>query len=192
MSLVYLAGPISGLAFDEANDWRSETEAKFAAVGIDSASPLRFKDFLKDELKVKDNYTHPLATSKGIYTRDKFDVSRSDVILVNFIGAEKVSIGTVIELGWADMLNKPVVIATDNGIHDHAMISEIAGYIVGSLDEAIQTVIAILDPSFPYWTLPTTPFYGAGEVGPGIEIPEWTLTNENPNPLIINNINNRG
>ena len=146
MSLVYLAGPITGLTYDDATDWRKTVSETLALHGIKSASPLRFKSFLKDELSIKDSYEgHTLATSKGIYTRDKWDVSRSDVVLVNFIGAGKVSIGTVLEIAWADMLNKPIIIAMEpDNIHQHSMVNECAGYIVPTLDQAVQAAQALL------------------------------------------------
>lgn len=151
MSLVYLAGPIGGLAYSEANDWREQAAEHLNFVGIETASPLRFKTFLKTEVKIQDHYkTNVLATPKAIYTRDKWDVSRSDVILVNLVGADRVSIGTVEEIGWADMLNKPIVIAMEEGnIHQHAMIIESAGYIVPTLAQALGVVEALLITKTP-------------------------------------------
>jgi len=151
MSLVYLAGPITGLTYEGATDWRESVSYVLNNDGIGTASPLRFKSFLKGELSIKDSYEgHALATSKAIYTRDKWDVSRSDVVLVNFLGAEKVSIGTVLEIAWADMLNKPIVIAMEpDNIHQHSMVNECAGYIVPTLNDATNVVRALLtvDPT---------------------------------------------
>jgi hypothetical protein len=36
-------------------------------------------------------------------TRDRFDATRCDVLLVNLLGAERVSIGTMMEVAWADL-----------------------------------------------------------------------------------------
>lgn len=146
MSLVYLAGPISGQTYKGATEWRDKVAFDLYESGIESASPLRFKSYLKDELDIADSYNYTLSTPKAIYTRDRWDVLRADVVLVNFIGAERVSIGSVIELGWADAFEKPVVIAMeDANIHQHAMVNEIAGYIVPTLDEAVQVVRALLE-----------------------------------------------
>jgi hypothetical protein len=56
----------------------------------------------------------PFATSRGVMTRDFFDCNRADVVLVNFVGAKTVSIGTVMEIAWAYQKHTPVVVAMDD------------------------------------------------------------------------------
>lgn len=85
--LVYLAGPITGLSYDGAVNWRD----------------------------------------------------------MNLVGAERVSIGTMIEAGWADAFRKPVVLAIEEGnMHHHAMLEHISGWIVSDLDQAIDVTKALL------------------------------------------------
>jgi nucleoside 2-deoxyribosyltransferase len=142
---VYLAGPIGGLSYSEAVDWRAAVKSDLNPE-ISVFNPMRWKSYLRTETCIGDSYLeHPLSTRKGITTRDRFDVMRCDAVLVNFIGAEKVSIGTCIELGWADAWRKPVVIAMEpENIHVHAMVNEIAGYVVPTLEEAVRLLKAIL------------------------------------------------
>src|SRR5689334_10236156 len=98
-SLVYLAGPISGTTFAESTDWRASAAARLNHSGIDAASPMRCKSYLKTESVVKQTYDdHPLSTQHGIMERDRFDVERCDAILVNLLGARIVSVGTVMEI----------------------------------------------------------------------------------------------
>src|SRR5260221_3158206 len=109
MKKVYLAGPISGLDWKQAAEWRQYVEENLSDFAIECLSPLRFKNFLATEKSIRDSYPdHPLASTRAIYTRDRWDVSRSDVVFVNFLGATKVSIGTVLEIALADMFNKPI------------------------------------------------------------------------------------
>lgn len=145
---VYLAGPITGLSFADSVDWRGYAARRLGDLGIDAFSPLRFKTYLKDETSLKDSYDHnPLSTGRGIVTRDRFDTSRRDVILVNLLGAERVSIGTVMEIAWADMRRTPIVLVMEpSNIHKHSMLLEAAGYVVDDLDLAINIVAAILLP----------------------------------------------
>ncbi len=90
---------------------------------------------------------YPLASKHGIISRDRYDVMRCDMVLFNFIGTTRVSIGSVMEIGWGDAWRKPMVIAMETGnVHDHAMIREAAGFVVPTLDEAIEIVIAVLTP----------------------------------------------
>lgn len=144
---VYLAGPITGLTFDGCTDWR-EHAARALAPDIDAFSPMRQKHFLADRGKLEGAYdTHPLSTAKGITTRDRFDCTGCDVILMNLLGATRVSIGTMIEVGYAAIARRPIVLVMEPGnIHEHPMLAEEAGYRVQTLDEGISIVRSILLP----------------------------------------------
>lgn len=143
MSLVYLAGPITGLSYGEATDWRSYAIQSLAKENIKGLSPLRCKEYLMLEKKIAQKYdSFVLSTGKGITTRDRWDCLRCDVLLVNLLGAEKVSIGTMMELGWASSNNKPIVLCIEDqgNIHDHAMVREVCGFAVNSLDHGLEIV----------------------------------------------------
>jgi len=150
MKSVYLAGPISGLNFDACTGWRTQAKAFLAAHGITAFSPLRGKEYLASLPSISgtgENYAHlgVLATARGVMTRDRFDATRCDVLLVNLIGCTKVSIGTVMEIAWADLKRTPIVCAMEPGnVHEHMMIHEAIGFCVDTLDEALHTVKAIL------------------------------------------------
>lgn len=150
--LLYCAGPITGHDFSKANDWRDYVASKLKAKTKNSfpivvLSPLRGKDYLKNEKELKDAYEeHPLSSQKGIAIRDFYDVKRADMVLANFLGAQKISIGTIMEIAWAYAWRIPiVVIMEENNPHNHAMIREIA-LVVSNLDEAIEIVKRILLP----------------------------------------------
>ncbi len=49
----------------------------------------------------------PFNTKNAIIGRDRADCTRADLIIMNLLGAKKVSIGTMVELGWSDMARKP-------------------------------------------------------------------------------------
>ena len=152
---VYLAGPITGLTYDDGNDWRVAVADDLARYEITAWSPLRAKHFLR-EIGVLDAAgtpdsayigLNPLSEPKGIMTRDRFDTQRSDMVLMNLLGATRVSIGTMIEAGWADSARVPLVIAMEaDNIHRHAMLNEAAGFIVTTLEEAVAVVKAVLTP----------------------------------------------
>ena len=149
--LLYLAGGISGLSYQESVDWRQQVISKLPAhiIGI---SPMRGKNYLSGEGKIKGSYElHPLSSQRGIMTRDHFDVRRSHAILANLLGASKVSIGTVMEIAWGHSLQKPVILAMeDENVHNHPMIREASGFVVPSLDDAITIAIAVLSPTYPF------------------------------------------
>jgi nucleoside 2-deoxyribosyltransferase len=146
MSLVYLAGPITGLSWGNATDWRDHARTSLAKNGINGLSPLRAKDYLakEDAIAVQyDNYV--MSTGKGITTRDRWDCLRCDALLVNLIGAKKVSIGTMMELGWASAAHKPIILCMEDegNPHDHAMVREVCGFVVNTLDHGIEVVKAM-------------------------------------------------
>lgn len=153
MFTVYLAGPITGLTFDDAADWRDYAKIELAKFSIKAFSPLRAKEYLR---QVSGTLTvtcegygemHCLSSPRGIITRDRFDATHCDVLLVNLIGAKAVSVGTVMEIAWADLCRKPIVVAMEphGNPHEHAMVSEAIGFRVTSLDDAMHVVKAIAD-----------------------------------------------
>lgn len=126
-----------------------------AQAGIKGLSPMRGKEYLVaagvlPALKnAKEDYEYSkygvLSTSRGIMTRDFFDATRCDVMLVNFFDAPKVSIGTVMEVAWAYQKRTPVVCVMEEGnVHEHGMMNEAIGFRVTTLEEGINIVKSIL------------------------------------------------
>jgi nucleoside 2-deoxyribosyltransferase len=145
---VYLAGPISGLTYDEGQDWRQEF-TQLMPEQIQCYSPLRAKDYLREHGILEQSYSmHTLSSDRGINTRDHFDCSTSDLIIANLLGATRISIGTVMEIAWAFAYRKPLVVIMEpeGNVHDHPMTREAFGFRVSSLDEAAIIVPRILLP----------------------------------------------
>jgi nucleoside 2-deoxyribosyltransferase len=150
--LVYLAGPISGLNFEGATDWREYAKAELSQFGIKALSPLRYQHHLKSIGKFTNEggetarLKSTMSTPRGLTTRDRWDATRCDVLLVNLLGAPQVSIGTVMEIAWADAKRIPIVVAMEESgnHHEHAMINEAIGFRVASLWEAIDVTRQLL------------------------------------------------
>jgi nucleoside 2-deoxyribosyltransferase len=149
MPKVYLAGPIKGLTYDQGQDWRAVIASQLQEKGILGYSPLRSKAFLRAVGVIDRAYEiNPLSTSRGIMTRDRYDVMSSDAVLFYLLGATTISVGTCIEFGWADAFRKPIVLVMEpsGNLHDHPMVREAAGFIVPTLDEAVRVLDCILNP----------------------------------------------
>lgn len=146
--IAYLAGPITGCSFTGATDWRDEA-VKMLDKSIAGMSPLRGKAYLSQVDDIKDTYEDiALSSAKGITARDFNDCKRADVVIVNFDNAEKVSIGTVMEIAWAKAFNVPcVVVMGEDSVHNHAMIRESVGFVVETLEEAVHIANALLIPN---------------------------------------------
>ena len=156
MKTVYLAGPITGCNFAGAVDWRNHAIKELADVGIKGLSPMRAKEYLK-QIAEHTEFTNdgdkyaiqsPLSTNRGITTRDRWDATRCDVLLVNFApthGRGIVSTGTVMEIAWADAKRIPIVCVMPEGNeHQHGMVLEAIGFRVATLEQALDIVKAIL------------------------------------------------
>lgn len=152
---VYLAGPITGLTYDSGQNWRDWAKAFLSEISdgrIEAYSPLRHKDYLRKEGELKaegyNTQDTPLSTQRGITARDRYDCMESDLILFNFLGAKAVSIGTIVEVGWADAARRPMVAAIEleGNLHAHAIVKECIPFQVPTLEEACLLVRHILLP----------------------------------------------
>ena len=152
---IYLAGPITGCMYEDATDWRtwfSDTLAQ--VVSPDAAycaSPMRGKHYLRDTGPIAVmGHPSPLSTNRAIMTRDHWDCMTADIIVANLLGTEKVSIGTVMEIGWAHAYRKPLVLVIEAGnLHQHPMVLEAAGFTVTTLEEAVHVCHVILQGDLP-------------------------------------------
>ena len=148
MNLVYLAGPITELSFSGATDWRFDAAARLADMGVTALSPLRGKDYLAQELSIADSYAaHVMSTEKAILARDKFDVERCTLMLVNLAGASRVSIGTCVGYGWASAASKPIVTVMEaDNPHQHSFVRGLSGWVVPTLEEGLLVAASVLLP----------------------------------------------
>ena len=177
--LIYLAGPITGLDWKSATEWRKDLIERFkdastGKINYIGLSPLRGKEYLEKEDDIKNRYDkHKMLTAKAITDRDINDIRRSNLVIVNFIGAKKISIGTVLEIGAAKALNIPIILIMEDekqeeffnesvsitelnsninvkylsefkNVHDHSMIRESSSIIASNIDEAFHFAIHLL------------------------------------------------
>jgi nucleoside 2-deoxyribosyltransferase len=137
---IYLAGPISGLSYDEVVNKYKEKSSYLKDMGYEILCPMTGKTYLRNEIKLKaEGITGcPVSTNHAIFERDKWMVSNCDIILADLSNSgDRVSIGTVMELAWASMIGKhSVVVLPENNIHRHCFVLEAGDIIFTTLDEA--------------------------------------------------------
>lgn len=145
---IYLAGPISGLTYDSAQDWRNEAKRYFEQhSAIKTLSPLRGKEYLKMRGPLEGGYSEfPLSTDSGITSRDRWDCMRADVVIFNLLGAKRISIGTMVEFGWADAARNQIVLIMEKegNPHEYPMIREISKFRVDNLQDGLRITEALL------------------------------------------------
>lgn len=156
---IYLAGPITGLSYDDArNGWRKTFAERLGIVAphIECFSPMRAKEFLSGHQALEcdgaslDKVSNVLARPLGILARDSNDVRERDLIVACFLGAtEKASIGTAWEIGYAKALGKPVLVVMEpqGNVHDHVFITHSAGWRTDDLEEAVMIAATVLTPA---------------------------------------------
>lgn len=145
--IVYLAGPITGCSYVGCTDWRDRFEEELNWDDVQALSPMRGKDYLEHlDIIAKDYPGKVMSCQRGIMTRDHFDTKRATLLVVNLLGADKVSIGTVMEMSWAWDNGIPIIcmIEQEGNVHDHPMLRETIGFRVETEDEALHVVRTIL------------------------------------------------
>ena len=155
---VYLAGPIGGSTYDEAQNWRrnlSDLLYSTSDGAIHGYSPLRGKGVLKSIGTLSTMaypFYSPLGTSKAILARDFNDCRTADLIIANLLAHDEgtpPSLGTIMEIGFAYALQVPILAIyahTGNPVANHAMVESAVDFWATSLDEAADMVCSILLP----------------------------------------------
>jgi len=155
---LYLAGPISGLSYKEATTWREEVARELTRFGVKCLSPLRAEVHLRNHEGLLSDCQTPeenlaagcqvlaMSTQRGVVERDKFDCTRCSVLFINLLGAKKISVGSMIEIGWANANNIPIVLIMEDehNCHDHAFVRECAAFRTPHISEGVEIVKAIL------------------------------------------------
>ena len=144
---IYLAGPFSGLDYEEAQGWRQEV-----------------RDLLKDEtdIAIIDPMSHvekwygegslqKIADRKergdyGIFQADMENgVLSADLVLAGFPrGFHTPSTGTGMELGAAYMAGVPVVVYSPEAV-DHPMVKTLASEIRSSVEAAVGAALMVME-----------------------------------------------
>jgi len=166
MRHIYLCGQITGASYSEARyGWREQVfkaldgrhqpirkeGGQISRSGLHDVrclSPMRNKEHLSDDqaLSPLGKADSVLSCPRGITTRDRWDLSRSTLVFANLDMGDRVSIGCSIELGWADILRIPVLAVMPEGNpHDHAMVRELVGWRVQTVEEGIEVARALLN-----------------------------------------------
>ena len=144
---VYLAGPILGCDRGEANDWREYASVMLSHSGVVGISPLRCEPLIGERYTIG-SADPKFGTARAISSKNRFDVRACDLTLAYMPKAlvKKVpSLGTIIEMAWADMAGKPVVLVSDDPILlEHPVVNAVAGWIVPTLDDGLELIIGIL------------------------------------------------
>lgn len=145
---VYLSGPITGLGYQEARyGWRRDVQAALWGESITVLSPMRHEAHLAEMSTIDTHYPdHFFSKAKVIVEKDRLDIKRSDIMLVNVLGAQRVSIGTVSEIAMAyEQGKQTILVMEDSGNpHEHPFVTELVSLRLNNLDDAVAAIKSLL------------------------------------------------
>lgn len=148
---IYLAGPIAGCDKGEANDWRKEVSDAFID-GIIGISPLRCEPLIKERYDDAEAFANGegqyqdkrFGTPNAIAHKNELDMRSCDLTLAYLpaeISARRPSYGTVCEIAWAKILNKPCILVTDDlGVANHPVVTAGCGWVLDNFEDAVDTI----------------------------------------------------
>jgi len=115
---VYLAGPMEDCTKEHMTGWRSYTENKLRQMEIDSLDPTRRVSF-HDELYLGEQHTPVQSVCRRIFKMDMQDIANSTVVLADIRRNSGRGTGTSMELMFAHMKNKIIILwaGKDDLIH---------------------------------------------------------------------------
>lgn len=146
MKTVYLAGPITDRTIAHANDWRWEMIRKLETFHIVGISPLRCEPPRGDRYTIA-NADPQFGTARAIGSKNRMDVRMCDITLAYMpkeFNNPWPSVGTIGELAMASMINKPTILVSDDPrITDHPVIDSCSGWILPTLDMAVEVIVGI-------------------------------------------------
>lgn len=147
MKHIYLAGPIAGCDKAEANDWRGYVIDKLRPHNIQGVSPLRCEPLIGERYGLGYPADPKFGTARAIAAKNMLDVRTCDLTLA-FLphrGVLQPSYGTVLEIGWASILSKPVIlVTTDPYVAAHPVVNACAPWLLATLDDAVETIVGVL------------------------------------------------
>lgn len=112
---VYLAGPIAHMTYAEASEWRQKAHQVFEKEGMEVLDPMSGCESLENHQGPLGDVTPPGMTIWQVFEEDKRKIRSADLVLA-YINSNKVSIGTVWEIGHADALEVPVILIVSENV----------------------------------------------------------------------------
>jgi nucleoside 2-deoxyribosyltransferase len=137
---VYLAGPMEDCSADHMTGWRIDAQFSLGFADISSLDPTRrvsFHDQLGDNLQ---DVTKTMNICKRIFKQDLHDIASSRVVLADVRRDSGRGTGTSMELMFAHMKNKIIILWADEGDLIHPFYEAMATEKHYNLEDAIDAV----------------------------------------------------
>ncbi len=140
---VYLAGYISGNVMDQCVAWRKQICDHYNNWKGQERYPIEWLDPLNsgESDSIDPEGLKSDLPPNMIVHKDLMAVKHSDLIVANLdtFGESRPLIGTACELAWSYLLDKPIIVISDNPQYtNHPFIKVFASVIVNSVEEMLE------------------------------------------------------
>lgn len=137
---VYLAGPMEDCSREHMTSWRESAGIDLAYAGINTLDPTRrvsFHDQLSENLQ---DVTKTMNVCKRIFKQDLHDIAQSRVVLADVRRNSGRGTGTAMELMFAHMKNKIIILWANEGDLAHPFLESMATEKHYTLEDAVEAV----------------------------------------------------
>lgn len=136
---VYLAGPMEDCTKRRMTSWRLRAADILQKNDISSLDPTRRVDF-HDQLKLSETATHEQSACRRIFKMDMQDIANSTVVLADIRRDSGRGTGTAMELMFAHMKNKVIILWADRDDYIHPFYESIYTEKYFELDDCIEAI----------------------------------------------------
>ena len=136
----YVAGPMEDCSIEHMESWRDHVSSELGMSGIDVLDPTRRVSFHEQLAGCLNDVTRTMNTCNRIFKTDLQDIANSKVVLADVRRSSGRGTGTSMELMFAHMKNKIIILWCDEGDHIHPFYEALATEKHFDLDDAIDAV----------------------------------------------------
>ena len=136
---VYLAGPMEDCTKKRMTAWRLRAADILQKNDISSLDPTRRVEF-HDQLKLSETATHEQSACRRIFKMDMQDIANSTVVLADVRRDSGRGTGTAMELMFAHMKNKVIILWADRDDYVHPFYESIYTEKYFELDDCIEAI----------------------------------------------------
>jgi len=136
---VYLAGPMEDCTQKRMTAWRLRAAELLTKNDINTLDPTRRVSF-HDELYLGEQHTPVQSTCRRIFKMDMQDIAYSNVVLADIRRDSGRGTGTAMELMFAHMKNKIIILWADKDDHIHPFYESIYTEKHFELDDCIEAI----------------------------------------------------
>lgn len=142
---VYLAGPMEDCTEDHMKGWREQAADNLEMAGIESLDPTRRVNFHKSMTKLNDRNTLDQSMCRRIFKMDLQDIANSTVVLADVRRGSGKGTGTSMELMFAHMKNKVIILWCDEDDIPHPFYESIYTEKYSDLAECLDAIAYYYD-----------------------------------------------